>query len=454
MLTCVQVEGGGLPAGRKKYAHPLIGPAFIEAVWSLLWSPWVIWRTKWIRSDSILMIRVENEYGSYGEDKSLSACHSGLMKKRCDGIHPIRWSHGDDVEKRNLGRMTCFVTEGFGQKQPTILTRMPNSLTRICGRNGLDIVELQDGCLVYPRKEPRDSKGARRFGRSWAGSSNLWYGGTNFSFMNGCSGRSICHRSLLRPMGLCSMSRAIRQKVLCHSSDGDLPLSEYSRNRLSRVFRQTLHWQPRPVFGESGQSGWVGDNLYPERWKGRGQTTRLHLLYGDGAKVGCGRRKDCASLMSQGSLQDYLDDRHVATQYQAEIGERSLLSKEESGYEFKNLARGAMDVSASNCIMIANTGHSLGVCGYISTFIGSSALDLQSQVASRFSRNGRRCSSFTVWFSDQTHLTLSRYDRIWKGDCLCQRPQLAAATGSGPTTSYGLMASQEAFDRLWDRKGR
>ncbi len=36
-------------------------------------------------------------------------------------------------------------------------------------------------------------------------------------------------------------------------------------------------------------------------------------------------------------VQIYLDDQHVATQYQTEIGE-DLLSKEESGYEFKNLA--------------------------------------------------------------------------------------------------------------------
>ena len=32
----------------------------------------------------ILMMQVENEYGSYGEDKGLSSCHSGFDEKRHD----------------------------------------------------------------------------------------------------------------------------------------------------------------------------------------------------------------------------------------------------------------------------------------------------------------------------------------------------------------------------------
>ena len=35
---------------------------------------------------------------------------------------------------------------------------------------------------------------------------------------------------------------------------------------------------------------------------------------------------------------NYLDDQHVATQYQTEIGEDLLSKEKESGYEFKNLA--------------------------------------------------------------------------------------------------------------------
>ena len=51
------------------------------------------------------------------------------------------------------------------------------------------------------------------------------------------------------------------------------------------------------------------------------------------------KKKKLRIIDGRDRVQIYLDDQHVATQYQTEIGEDLFYQrKKESGYEFKNLA--------------------------------------------------------------------------------------------------------------------
>ena len=81
----------------------------------------------------------------------------------------------------------------------------------------------------------------------------------------------------------------------------------------------------------------VETSLYPEKMEELGQTTG-YLLYETDLELDAEEEK-LRIIDGRDRVQIYLDDRHVATQYQTEIGEDLFIKgKKKSGYEFKNLA--------------------------------------------------------------------------------------------------------------------
>ncbi len=142
----------------------------------------------------------------------------------------------------------------------------------------------------------------------------------------GAQPASICHRSLLPTMGLCFNEQATDREVLCHSKMMATYYPEYPNAQepliKEQFTRANLYWRQDQSFGNLTPGLRVETSLYPEKME---ELTTGYLLYETDLELD-GRRKDCASLMV-GIGYRLPDDRHVATQYQTEIGE-DLLSKE------------------------------------------------------------------------------------------------------------------------------
>ncbi len=144
-------------------------------------------------------------------------------------------------------------------------------------------------------------------------------------FMNGCSARNArLATGTPMTMGL-SLNRAIRRRsYYAIQNRWHLYYPEYL---LARTTHQRVFARTKLVIGSQDLVFWEFDketSLYPEKmW--RVANHRL-LLYETDLGVGCGRRKTMHHWWP-GSGMIYLDDQHVATQYQTEIGENLLLSK-------------------------------------------------------------------------------------------------------------------------------
>ena len=79
----------------------------------------------------------------------------------------------------------------------------------------------------------------------------------------------------------------------------------------------------------------VETSLYPEKMEELGQTTG-YLLYETDLELDAEEEK-LRIIDGRDRVQIYLDDQHVATQYQTEIV-RSFTKEKRKRFEFKNLA--------------------------------------------------------------------------------------------------------------------
>ncbi|KXT72669.1 Beta-galactosidase 3 [Streptococcus sp. DD10] len=146
---------------------------------------------------NILMMQVENEYGSYGEDKTYLRAVKRLMRRagiRC----PLFTSDGPWRATLRAGSMIeddIFTTGNFGSKADYNFSQMQEFFDEHGKKWPLMCMEFWDGWFNR-WKEPI----IRRDGEELAeaihevlkrGSINLYmfHGGTNFGFMNGCSAR-------------------------------------------------------------------------------------------------------------------------------------------------------------------------------------------------------------------------------------------------------------------------
>ncbi len=83
VTICAEWEFGGLPAWLlERHKDPKWSPAFIEAVVVIMIAAWVVNTLPSGSGGPILMMQVENEYGSYGEDKDYLRAIRDLMKEK------------------------------------------------------------------------------------------------------------------------------------------------------------------------------------------------------------------------------------------------------------------------------------------------------------------------------------------------------------------------------------
>ena len=147
---------------------------------------------------NILMMQVENEYGSYGEDKTYLAWDSSI-----DG-RTFRWLvrslhlmvHGEQLWKLVPWLKMISLWQGTLVQKQTLTSRKCKSSLMSMTRNGHSCVwnsgmdGLIDGKEPVITREPEELTEAVHEVLE-QGSINLYmfHGGTNFGFMNGCSAR-------------------------------------------------------------------------------------------------------------------------------------------------------------------------------------------------------------------------------------------------------------------------
>lgn len=198
---CAEWEFGGLPAwllGKKEMRIRSSDLSYLKAVASyydqLL--PRLA-KFQLERGGNVLMMQIENEYGSYGEDKAYLRAIKQLMRER--GITcPLFTSDGPWLATLRAGSMIeddIFTTGNFGSKADYNFGQMQEFFDEHGKKWPLMCMEFWDGWFNR-WKEPI----IRRDGEELAeaihevlkqGSINLYmfHGGTNFGFMNGCSAR-------------------------------------------------------------------------------------------------------------------------------------------------------------------------------------------------------------------------------------------------------------------------
>ena len=283
---------------------------------------------------NILMMQVENEYGSYGEDKEYLRAVRDMMLER--GVTcPLFTSDGPWRAALRAGTLIeddVFVTGNFGSKAKENFAQMQEFFDEHGKKWPLMCMEFWDGWFNR-WKEPVVTRDPEELAEAvhevlQQGSINLYmfHGGTNFGFMNGCSARgnidlpqvtSYDYEALLDEQGnptpkYFAIQRMLkkyypeypqREPLVKETFElKNIPLSE----RVSLF--ETLEDIAQPI-----------ESLYPMKMEELGQNVG-YLLYRTEAEWDADEER-IRVIDARDRMQLFVDEELVVNQYQMEIGE-------------------------------------------------------------------------------------------------------------------------------------
>ncbi|MGT2666365.1 glycoside hydrolase family 35 protein [Streptococcus rifensis] len=313
---------------------------------------------------NILMMQVENEYGSFGEEKKYLRALKDLMTTRGITV-PLFTSDGPWRATLRAGSMIeddILTTGNFGSKARLNFKDMQDFFDEHGKKWPLMCMEFWDGWFNR-WKEPiirRDPKELAEAVKECIelGSINLYmfHGGTNFGFMNGCSARGVTDLPQVT------------------SYDYDAPLDEQGnptakyfalKEMLQEVFPDIE--QLEPLVKESFEKTGIPlkdkvslfstldtlaqpiETVYPLTMEKLGQSTG-YLLYRTAVENDKQEAERFRLIDGRDRAQFFINEKHIATQYQAEIGE-DIMHQLEDG-------RSQLDVLMENMGRV-NYGHKL-----------------------------------------------------------------------------------------------
>lgn len=284
---------------------------------------------------NILMFQVENEYGSYGEDKEYLRAVAGLMRKY--GLTaPLFTSDGAWRATLRAGTLIeddIFVTGNFGSRARENFANMQAFFNEYGKEWPYMCMEFWDGWFnrwgdEVIRRDPDEMVDAVMECIE-LGSINLYmfHGGTNFGFMNGCSAR-----------GQIDLPQVTSYDYDAILDEAGNPTKKFYalQKRMKEVYPDLSYAEPLVkeakaypavdlqdkvgLFSTAENVSDYSSSFYPKNMEELGQSTG-YILY----KTRLERDKDEAERLriidARDRIQVYADGRLVTTQYQTEIGE-------------------------------------------------------------------------------------------------------------------------------------
>lgn len=344
-FICAEWEFGGLPAWllEENMRIRSSDPAFIKTVsqyYDRLLG--ILTRYQVDQGGPILMMQVENEYGSYGEDKTYLRSVRDLMKEK--GVTcPLFTSDGPWRATLRAGTLIeddVFVTGNFGSKASYNFSQMQEFFDEHGKKWPLMCMEFWDGWFTR-WKEPVIHRDPEELAEAVhevleLGSINLYmfHGGTNFGFMNGCSARgtldlpqvtSYDYGALLNEQGNPTEKYYAIQKMMAtyypqYPQEEPLIKECLPARTLSLTAKTSL-------FANVHNIAQVETSLYPKRMEELGQRTG-YLLYETDVEMDAPEER-LRIIDGRDRAQVYVNNRHLATQYQTEIGKDLLIAGDE-----------------------------------------------------------------------------------------------------------------------------
>ena len=293
------------------------------------------------KGGNILMMQVENEYGSYGEDKDyLRAIRQMMLDRGVDC--PLFTSDGPWRATLRAGTLIeedLFVTGNFGSKADYNFAQMQEFFDEHGKKWPLMCMEFWDGWFNR-WKEPIIKRDPEELAQAVhevlkQGSINLYmfHGGTNFGFMNGCSARGVTdlpqvtsydYDALLDEQGNPTPKYFAVQKMM------ETYYPEYPQmkplTKESFELRDIALSEKVSLFETLADLAQPVESLYPVKMEDLGQNYG-YLLYRTEASWDADEEK-IRVIDGRDRMQLFVDGKLMATQYQAEIGQDIFVTGE------------------------------------------------------------------------------------------------------------------------------
>ena len=293
------------------------------------------------KGGNILMMQVENEYGSYGEDKDyLRAIRQMMLDRGLDC--PLFTSDGPWRATLRAGTLIeedLFVTGNFGSKADYNFAQMQEFFDEHGKKWPLMCMEFWDGWFNR-WKEPIIKRDPEELAQAVhevlkQGSINLYmfHGGTNFGFMNGCSARGVTdlpqvtsydYDALLDEQGNPTPKYFAVQKMM----ETYYPKYPQMKPLTKKSFelRDIALSEKVSLFETLADLAQPVESLYPVKMEDLGQSYG-YLLYRTEASWDADEEK-IRVIDGRDRMQLFVDGKLMETQYQAEIGQDIFVAGE------------------------------------------------------------------------------------------------------------------------------
>lgn len=339
---CAEWEWGGLPAWLLKEELRVRShdPAYLQHIddyYAVLLPKLVNHQLE--NGGNVLMFQVENEYGSYGEDKLYLKEVAKLIRKY--GITaPLFTSDGPWRATLRAGSMIeedILTTGNFGSKAAENFAQMQEFFDEYGKKWPLMCMEFWDGWFnrwgdEVIRRDPEELADAV-METIELGSINLYmfHGGTNFGFMNGCSARgqmdlpqvtSYDYDAILDEAGNPTKKfYALQKRMKERFPDGHYvePLVKETRSYPAARLVDKVS-----LFSTVEQLATKTSAFYPQNMEKLGQNTG-YILYRTKIEKDTEKCERLRVIDARDRIQVYQDENLVATQYQDEIGQDIFL---------------------------------------------------------------------------------------------------------------------------------
>ncbi|MBJ8349834.1 glycoside hydrolase family 35 protein [Streptococcus zalophi] len=303
------------------------------------------------RGGNILMFQIENEYGSYGEEKEYLRAIKKMMEKR--GIDaPFFTSDGPWRATLRAGSLIeddILPTGNFGSKAQENFKMMQDFFDEYGKKWPLMCMEFWDGWFNrwgedVIRRDPNELAQSVMDALE-IGSVNLYmfHGGTNFGFMNGCSARgqkdlpqvtSYDYDAILDEAGNPSKKFYALQNLM-KKRFPELSYSEPLIKEAKAYDKAELKDKVSLFSLIENESDYVS-SFYPLNMEEIGQNTG-YTLYHTVIEKDKEEEEKLRVIDARDRIKLYADDKLVTTQYQEEIGEDILFTPESNETHLKIL---------------------------------------------------------------------------------------------------------------------